>query len=359
MAAHHLGNGGGVEARVPRVLALGREGEEEIDAGAETRELLEDGPHHLVGGPRVRRAFQDHQLSRMQVRPDRPGRVLDVRHVRLAVRVQRRGHAHDQRVRLRGLAEVQGGAERLLRLRRPGDAIARDVLDVAVALLDRVNLPPIDVEADDREALLAEGQRQRQPYVTQPTDPDHRVLRQDLVEQRRLVDLKHSPLPQPALSGPQGRRPSGQPPCPIAGKLAIAHGVRRKSTAVNRRAGALPASSTAMHRAGLFSAYPGDTSVASTSTFHGSVAPKANAAQSPRSAAMRRWKTPARSYPRCSPAAISNPSRCSSREIRACERSGSANRRPWTIRFCSKPSTWMVLWPAVPRRALRSWGSRA
>jgi len=38
---------------------------------------------------------------------------------------------------------------------------------------------------------------------------------------------------------------------------------------------------------------------------------------------------------------------------------GSANRRPWTIRFCSRPSTWTVLWPAVPRRALRSWGSRA
>ena len=84
-----------------------------------------------------------------------------------------------------------------------------------------------------------------------------------------------------------------------------------------------------------------------------------NAAESRDRAATRLCVTPALLYPACVPVASSNPSRRSTRTIRACAVSGRAKSRPGTRRFCSRPSTCTVLWPAVPRRALRSAGSRA
>src|SRR6266702_1699882 len=62
-------------------------------SGAQPGELLEDRPHHLVGGARIGRALQHDQLAGAHVRPDGPRCVLDVRHVRLAVRVERGRHA--------------------------------------------------------------------------------------------------------------------------------------------------------------------------------------------------------------------------------------------------------------------------
>src|SRR5207253_6200927 len=122
------------------------------DAGAQAGELLENGLDDLLGRPGIGRAFEDHQLPGPHVGPDRARGVLDVRHVRLAVRVERRRDAENERVGLRGLAEVESGAEG----RGPGDALRGNVLDVRLALAERVDLALVDVEADDGKALLAE-----------------------------------------------------------------------------------------------------------------------------------------------------------------------------------------------------------
>ena len=175
IATHHFRDGGGVEARVSRVLALGREGEVEVEPGAQAGKLLDDGLHHFLGGAGIGGALQHDQLAGADVRPDRARRVLDVRHVRLA-----------------RLAEVHRGREALVLARvLLLDPAAVDVADVALALPQRGDLALVDVEPDDRKALLSEGERERKPYVTQPANSHYRPTRLDLVEQRRLCDLQH------------------------------------------------------------------------------------------------------------------------------------------------------------------------
>ena len=85
------------------------------------------------------------------------------------------------------LAEVERGVERLLLVGDGfADALARDVLDVALTFGDGVDLALIDVEADDREALLPERQRERQTDIAKTADADDGVLGLDLFQQRRF-----------------------------------------------------------------------------------------------------------------------------------------------------------------------------
>ena len=60
------------------------------------------------------------------------------------------------------------------------DARRRDVLDVAGAVVELLDLGGVDVEADDPEADLAEAQHQRQADIAEPDDPD-RVLRRAIL----------------------------------------------------------------------------------------------------------------------------------------------------------------------------------
>ena len=65
---------------------------------------------------------------------------------------------------------VRGRAEAVAERREAG---VRDVLDVAAALVQRLDLAGVGVEPDHIVASLGEGDGQRQPDVPQPDDPDH------------------------------------------------------------------------------------------------------------------------------------------------------------------------------------------
>ena len=53
-----------------------------------------------------------------------------------------------------------------------GQALRRDVLDVGLAPAQRVDDAGVDVDPDDLDALLGEGDGERQPDVAEADDPD-------------------------------------------------------------------------------------------------------------------------------------------------------------------------------------------
>ena len=123
----------------------------------------------LFGGAGVGGALKHDQLAGVQVRRDRLDRGDDVAHVRRVVRVQRRGHADEDRVERSGLAEVGGGAKAPALCR--GDVFGLDAMDVRLTRVELSNLLPVDVEARNAKSLLAEQQRQRQADVAEADDP--------------------------------------------------------------------------------------------------------------------------------------------------------------------------------------------
>jgi hypothetical protein len=177
-SADHLGDRLRVEVAVARVLALGREGQEEVAAAPEAARL-EARQELLARRPRIGGRLEHHQLARAQALRDLVSRVPHVGEVGLAVRAERRRHAHHDRVALRQAVEGGGrlDAPALERLR---DTLLADVADVRLTARERLFLPGVDVEADHREAALLEQQRERQPHVPEPDHPDPRLLVRDL-----------------------------------------------------------------------------------------------------------------------------------------------------------------------------------
>ena len=98
-AADHLRDVVGLERRVARIDALGREREEEVDAGLEPGRF-EQRLHHFVGRARIGRRLEDDQHARVQVLGDRLDRRDDVGHVGVLGLAQRRRHADVDRVEL-------------------------------------------------------------------------------------------------------------------------------------------------------------------------------------------------------------------------------------------------------------------
>ena len=132
---------------------------------------LQDPAEELVRRSRIRARLQDDELPGPERRCDLPRRRDDVAHVGLALGRQRRRHADEDRVRLREPREIRRRRE------PPGghrglQPPAVHVLDVALAPAERVDLRRVDVEAEDREALLDERERQRKADVAQAEDPD-------------------------------------------------------------------------------------------------------------------------------------------------------------------------------------------
>src|SRR5581483_11723977 len=106
------------------------------------------------------------------------GRTGDVAQVGLMVLVERRGDADDDRIHLRDLRVVGGGAETT-----PAGGLhigRRDSENVGAAGAEGVDLLLVDVEAGDRELLLAEQERQRQADVAESDNADVRLARLNL-----------------------------------------------------------------------------------------------------------------------------------------------------------------------------------
>ena len=169
-----------MEVLAAGVLALGRVGEvEPVVAAALQAFGLEAGEHDLTGRARVGRRLQHDELARAQGPGDVVGGLLDVTEVRLQVFSERRRDATDQDVGLAHSAEVGGGVEPGA-LVQAGDQLRAQVLEIALALLEGVDLVGIDVKAQGREAGAVERGEQRQTDVTQTDDADDCLVVFDL-----------------------------------------------------------------------------------------------------------------------------------------------------------------------------------
>ena len=100
-AADDLRHVVGLERRVARIDALGREREEEVLAGLEAGRF-EHRLHDLVGRAGIGRRLEADELPGVQVLGDRFDRRDDVGHVRVLRLAQRRRHADVDRVELAG-----------------------------------------------------------------------------------------------------------------------------------------------------------------------------------------------------------------------------------------------------------------
>ena len=99
------------------------------------------------------------------------GRLLDIRQVRVAGFVQRRGHADQQGVGLAQPPHVGRGHEAAVG-DVLGDPLRGDVLDVAAAGQELIDLGLIDVESHGAETGGDEGPDQRQADIAQSDDAD-------------------------------------------------------------------------------------------------------------------------------------------------------------------------------------------
>jgi hypothetical protein len=175
--AHDLGDRLRVEAAIAGVLALGREGQEEVAARLEPARL-EARQELLARGARVGGRLQHHQLPGPQPLRDLVGRLAHVREVGLAVTAERRRHAHEDGVALGEAVERR----RRLDPAPPeglGHALLADVADVRLAALECPRLVRIQVEAGHGEPALLEKQREREPHVPEPDHPDPGLLARD------------------------------------------------------------------------------------------------------------------------------------------------------------------------------------
>ena len=157
----------------PRILALGRERQQEI---LRTREpgRFQHGQQFLVGGAWIRGGLEDHQLSLPQPLRNLRAGVVDVGHVRLAVAAERRRDADHDRVAVTKAIEVRRGRESPAR-HRALHPVRADVLDVGPALVQGLHLLRVDIETGDSETGLLKNDRQWQADVPLADDGDPRL----------------------------------------------------------------------------------------------------------------------------------------------------------------------------------------
>ena len=169
--ADHLGDLGELALGVARILALRREGEREVLARHEPASLLQDRPHHVFGGARIRRRFKHNQLPGLEMRGDRRCRRLNEGQVRNPVGGQGCGHADQDGRHLAEPGEVGGGVE-APRLPCGLDIRRGHVLDVRLATGQLFDFGRIDVHAQGDHAVPGKRQTQRQADVAQANDAD-------------------------------------------------------------------------------------------------------------------------------------------------------------------------------------------
>src|SRR5581483_8057506 len=180
------------------VDALGREGEEEVRVGLEAASLLEDGLEHLPRRARPRRRLEDDDLALAEDAGEPDHGALDDREVGL---VRERGREGDED-RLRGGKVVvtrRRVDEPLLDER--GEALARDVLDVRLAAVQRGDDVLDDVENEDALSCLCERGCERYADVARA---DYRNVEVSLALRQaaaRLATTRSAAWPAPESGG--------------------------------------------------------------------------------------------------------------------------------------------------------------
>jgi len=180
--ADDLWDGGGAEVGVAGILALGAIGNEKVDTGGESAQLLSQRLDELFGGAGVGGGLEDDELPFAQMRPDGAHGILDVRHVGLAVLVERGGHAEKEDVGLGDAGEVGGGVAAV----GGGEAahhVLAEVLDVAGAVGEVLDFALVDVEPEAGEAFFVEGPDEREADVTESDNADDGGFVLDLLVQ--------------------------------------------------------------------------------------------------------------------------------------------------------------------------------
>ena len=173
MAADNFGNVFRAVVWVAGILALGAEDQRAVVAGHEATGAQARG-QHFIGGAGPGGAFQADELAGAHVGQRGVDGVDDEAQVRLAVGVEWRGHADDERIHLARAGEVGGGLEALAA--RGLDQVNCQPFNVALPRIEHVDLARVDVKAKDLKAHLGKTKRQRQADVTQAIDADHSSL---------------------------------------------------------------------------------------------------------------------------------------------------------------------------------------
>ena len=141
----------------------------EVLAHFQARALLEQRQDDLARRARPRRRLEHDDLPALEHRREAPRRALDVRQVGLALR-RERGRQRDQHgVRVLRLLVVSGRDHEALVDER-SEPLGGDVLDVALAAVERVDHVRLDVDEEHSLARLGERRGERHADVA---GPDH------------------------------------------------------------------------------------------------------------------------------------------------------------------------------------------
>src|SRR5205814_6234277 len=116
----------------------------------------------------------------------------DERNIRLAILVQRRRHADDDGPDFLDTVEIGRGREPS-GLDHISNGLRRDVFDVAAALVQRIDLGLVYIQAQDRDARSCELKRQGQAHVTQADNCDTHSF---------VIHIKQSSINHPKLLQP-------------------------------------------------------------------------------------------------------------------------------------------------------------
>jgi hypothetical protein len=149
---HHLGGRHQRVRAVPGVDTFRRVAQVEVRAGGETRTLLQDRAHQLLGGTRKRRRLEHHGRAGPQEPRKGPSGTLDVRQVRHALAEGRR-NGYDGHVEPVDLVEP-GDRPVATRSQRSLQQVVAHVLDERVTRGQRLDPVTVNVEADDVEPHL-------------------------------------------------------------------------------------------------------------------------------------------------------------------------------------------------------------
>ena len=155
---------------IARIFSLRAVGNKEILTGDQAR-LLQNRQDDVARRSWIGRAFEDDQLPRSQVGGDLASCRFDVAQIGIAAVGQRCWDADQNRIGFAHPLHVGRWHERLVS-NAGRNPLAREMLDVALAGQQSVDLARIDVKSVRCETRIDKGAHQRQSDVAQANDPN-------------------------------------------------------------------------------------------------------------------------------------------------------------------------------------------